>query len=516
MKHMTDENVQDVGAIANAGDVIERFGGIRPMAAKMSVPVTTVQGWKKRNVIPGNRRNDVIRAAEANNINIADILEKGAANENGNTYESVFGSAMTAAARSGDTFKHEQAVAAGRMTMEQEEILALKLKNFERRAVQKSVLASTILIVLTAAFASFLLWPSKARIDMHEQRLELLETEMTDIKQGGSSLLNLLPQDWRDSIGTIQSQTAELQDKFAALASTVEKIMSPDAGPLSERVKILEQHIQWVDTSAGVAAVLDKIRAMQSSAEGQSMMNAAVAAMNNLLAQGAPADIDSTLTQAQQQDPAVAETLGGVPQTDIKAAALLVGLSEFRTALKRNAPFEEDLGLLQKLLGDADPELNAAIERLAPQAKAGVLSPEGLSNEFKALSGDIVVASLKGEDVTMKERALARLNEVMQVQKDGQLITGTDTQASIARAQAMLDGGDVAGAITELQGLQGGAAQTAQPWIDRAQATLLAQQVQQMMTARVGGMVGSADLGSILRDIENMGGIQPADLSGKH
>lgn len=71
------------------------------------------------------------------------------------------------------------------------------------------------------------------------------------------------------------------------------------------------------------------------------------------------------------------------------------------------------------------------------------------------MAGDIVVASLKGEDVSIQEKAQARLNEIMQVEKDGELVTGTDTQATVARAQKMLDEGNIEGAIAELQGLEG-------------------------------------------------------------
>ena len=45
----------------DAGRVIEAFGGIRPMAKKLGVAVTTVQGWKERNAIP-IRRLDELRA----------------------------------------------------------------------------------------------------------------------------------------------------------------------------------------------------------------------------------------------------------------------------------------------------------------------------------------------------------------------------------------------------------------------------------------------------------------------
>ena len=60
--------------IKNASEIIERFGGIRPMAGKIDVAVTTVQGWKKRNTIPGARRKMILEAAQAHDIDLSDIL----------------------------------------------------------------------------------------------------------------------------------------------------------------------------------------------------------------------------------------------------------------------------------------------------------------------------------------------------------------------------------------------------------------------------------------------------------
>src|SRR5690606_28795755 len=91
------------------------------------------------------------------------------------------------------------------------------------------------------------------------------------------------------------------------------------------------------------------------------------------------------------------DTLEGVSGSDMKAAALLIAFSQLRDSLNRNAPFEDDLVLLQKLVGDDDPELQAALSKLAPQAeKGGVLTADGLSEELKTMTGDIVFSSLKG------------------------------------------------------------------------------------------------------------------------
>jgi hypothetical protein len=50
--------------------IVERFGGIRPMAAKLDVPVTTVQGWKERGAIPARRWPDIQLSAARHAISL--------------------------------------------------------------------------------------------------------------------------------------------------------------------------------------------------------------------------------------------------------------------------------------------------------------------------------------------------------------------------------------------------------------------------------------------------------------
>ncbi len=67
-------SVESNAVIGNASDIIDRFGGIRPMSTKTGIPVTTIQGWKQRNAIPANRRNELIEAANRNGINLSSLL----------------------------------------------------------------------------------------------------------------------------------------------------------------------------------------------------------------------------------------------------------------------------------------------------------------------------------------------------------------------------------------------------------------------------------------------------------
>ncbi|MFL2687442.1 MAG: COG4223 family protein [Alphaproteobacteria bacterium] len=76
MKESNPPNDQGRPVDFSAEDVIRQFGGIRPMAAKLDVPVTTVQGWKSRGRIPMNRRSAILEAARIHNVDLSVDAER--------------------------------------------------------------------------------------------------------------------------------------------------------------------------------------------------------------------------------------------------------------------------------------------------------------------------------------------------------------------------------------------------------------------------------------------------------
>ncbi|MHA7065427.1 mitofilin family membrane protein [Azospirillum argentinense] len=67
---MADQNQVSGGPAVER--IIERFGGIRPMAHKLDIPVTTVQGWKKRGAIPLARHADLRASAAKHRIKLSE------------------------------------------------------------------------------------------------------------------------------------------------------------------------------------------------------------------------------------------------------------------------------------------------------------------------------------------------------------------------------------------------------------------------------------------------------------
>ena len=57
----------------DASSVIDAFGGVRPMATRLGVAATTIQGWKSRGNIPDARRQEVRDVAAAAGIDLSDL-----------------------------------------------------------------------------------------------------------------------------------------------------------------------------------------------------------------------------------------------------------------------------------------------------------------------------------------------------------------------------------------------------------------------------------------------------------
>ena len=196
------------------------------------------------------------------------------------------------------------------------------------------------------------------------------------------------------------------------------------------------------------------------------------------------AELRSMVTGIQD----LVQTLNAEGGADVQAAALLLALGQFRSAVNRNGPFEQDLQIIRGLVGE-NPELNAALDRLAPHASSGVLSVDGLSDQLRVVAGDVIVAKLSGQDASLKDRMVQRLNEMVTVTKDGQPVTQNAPTPEIARAQSELARGNIAAAMREVESLQGIDPALTGPWLEQARATMQAQGVEIMIMELVLGQI---------------------------
>lgn len=158
----------------------------------------------------------------------------------------------------------------------------------------------------------------------------------------------------------MQSTVAGLSSQVEGLAADVR---SGNIDALAERVKAIETHIVGVTgVSPELIGFMDKIGTLKQSAAGQEQLRNSFGDLYALVTglKGEEATepgiqneqvLADVLKSAQSEDDALGQTLDGVSQNDLKAAAMLLTLAQIRTSLNRSEPFEEDLLLMQELLG---------------------------------------------------------------------------------------------------------------------------------------------------------------------
>ncbi len=489
--------------IKNAQEIIDRFGGIRPMATKTGVAVTTIQGWKKRGAIPAARRDMIISAAQDHGVDLSTILgddQLDGVNDSEEadvTLETTLGDdpLKTAISKKRDPMDRRRA-----------DVWHKELADVEKRVLKRSLIMNAVLLGLLAGAVAIILLPNadeegvlvasvdEARIEVLEENISQLQIDVDVVEEEQGLLEKLVPENLDKKIAALQEKAAEVKDEVSE--AVVEKIAETkelaqnfviENADWTQRLADLEDQMSGLSgASPLMAGLMERYGELTDSEGGQALLSQSTADMAAALAgvkDNADMTIDQALEAARVESDALGQSFANVPTQDLKAAALLLAMSQFRNSLNRGGQsFSDDYQVLRSLMGEDNIELNESLDRLAPHAASGVLTPEGLNAELRSLTGDIVMASLRGEDVSVKERATARFNEVLQVQKDGELITGTDTQATVLKAETLLNAGDLEGAIAQMMTLEGEAAEVAAPWVNKAEATALAAKMQNFIS----------------------------------
>ncbi len=478
--------------IENAAEIIERFGGIRPMAAKMGVAVTTIQGWKQRNSIPAARKDDLISAAKVHGVSLdglAGFLPQGAVlPPSGAVSDAGSAQAQPAAAVLAEkniSIEKPVRTAAAPLPDSKPATPPVAIPGY------KATYAAAAVLIFAAA-AIGVVFAIAPKVTDQQRRIAELEQQVAELQkeEPNQESSSLVPAEYQRSLAELQTkvgQIAEQADSYKAMVTSLQHDLQ--SGDMQQRMAKIEGHIQSLVAQAkasGLQDMISRVQMMQQSPDGAAELGNVVGSLVQSLpisvGEGNEEAMIAAFEQLKATDPQVAATFKDVAPEDMKAAIMLVGMSQLRTSLARdNDSFDTDLTLLKATMAKDDPALAEAIDRLAPRSKEGVLTPEGLSTEFRSLAGEIVAASLSGQNVSVEDKVLARVGSLVKVEKNGQPVSGTDTQIAVAKAQKLLDDGKVEEAVAVLQQLQGPAAEKTQPFIAEAEATMMARQVQQML-----------------------------------
>ncbi len=548
--------------IENAAEIIEAFGGIRPMSSKINVAVTTIQGWKKRDVIPAARRGMLLEAGAANDVDlskffadapaievvgdlsnddkdacsepaeitISDNLDENPDEEAGE--ESVVVEQDTEEVKPDDNDKTDDVIDIplilsneGKPVLKSASVSNVNspkdidagdlsgkpadYKDFaeiamraERKAITKSVIIAVAIFLLVVAGLVALLFPDFKEFGNRGSRLAALEGDVSNIKDSQSAFKGFVPEDWSKQLNDLKSQVDQAKSSMESVAKNAKEISADimNEKGLEERVVQLQSYVTEIASENGIYALLSRFDNMENDPNGRNIIDSSMSELSDILAGMKGEDesyLNAALAVARSENEALQQTLGSVPQNELKAAAMLLAMTQVRSSLNRSdEAFDQDLGILMNMVGPENPELSEALAKLAPHSKAGILSPAGLQSEFRTVAGDVVAASLSGEDVSFSEKASARMNEILQVEKDGELITGTDTQATVSNAGSMIDSGDISGAMSYLKSnLRAKELEPLRPWLRKAEAAINSRKAQKVIQQAIDMSVGGGYLG---------------------
>ncbi len=427
-----------------AGPIIAAFGGIRPMANKLNVPVSTVQGWKQRDTIPAARMDDIRKVAGENGIILPDTA--GAPT-------------IIDAAATEDAHKNTPDEGPGNADDEAPAEKASSQPHTERagsaapaRGGNSAALAISVLALLISGSAAGWVWWTTVGPEAApgaSNRISVLEGRIASLTRGPDDPGKDEREALAGDIESLRTQVAELtplRDELSRLSQRAGEL-NPSAGgqadpEVAARLASLENEIRLAQERA--------INDFVSVSGGLQQVETRIAALNE--------QMDTLARQEVRQDAVAAD-----------AIALTVASGQLRRAIERGQPYPEVLATLREVSGD-EATLDELAAGLAIHADTGVATRRELLFAFPGTAQEIHDNAPTGAKNNIVDQILDRAQRIVRVRRVGADMPEDTLDGRLARAEVSLKDGDVAGAIAALDGLDSASAEAAAPWLAKARA----------------------------------------------
>lgn len=167
----------------------------------------------------------------------------------------------------------------------------------------------------------------------------------------------------------------------------------------------------------------------------------------------------------------------GVKAADV---AMILGIGQLAQDIRGSAPFAASLAAVEALgtrvFGDALPApLTDGLAALEPLAGAGVPSVPELRRSFPVRAMAAARKALVPEDASLMDRTFARLTDLVMVRPTDREGPPESVGQRLARAETLLEAGNLAGTVEVLESLDGPAAAEVSGWLADAKARLAAE-----------------------------------------
>lgn len=357
-----------------AEEIINALGGIRPAAAKLAVPVTTVQGWKNRGRIPENRQAEIERALADQGINIASLVS----DDNGNEFD------KDQAASEGKTHVNAGRVQTedGRVSSDNTEIDVPVVQPVETNSGNRGLLPASVALLFSA-------------LALLAVAVLIFRPELLAGIQGNSA---------KGSAGRVVEVEALLAQKFAGVTKQFEQLIAAqeELGKQQmeneQRVAALAEKISAMPTSVNISAFEDlerksdsvqgqlaKLRAeIQQTSTGLSEEISSIekGLQISLNAIGEKSDAIS-LRQAEIDKRLSASSSDGI-KSDGGRFALSLAVGQLEMATRSDVEFRKALERVRNV-AQSFPKVIPIIDQLAIEAEAGLVSRQVLMEGFAGI-----------------------------------------------------------------------------------------------------------------------------------
>ena len=492
--------------------IIAAFGGIRPMAAKLGIAVSTVQGWRERAVIPAARHDEVRRVAADQGITLDENLL----------------AASAAAPNTGPvTGPVEQPKAASGAT-------AASAASAASRASSGRTTAQDSTPQQASRSASSEAQPSSAAGDSGSRRSMPPSPPAASAGGFGSNRMGLIVGVGVAAIvliliGNVLLRSGDEEDLETRIASLVEQVAAQEArleaqgeqgsalGDLQARLVALEQRpVGDEATVATLADLQDRLDRMeQENPNAGARAAAALQALSGridaleadaaIAAGGASAldkrlvELDKRLTALEEAQSnqaaelaALAEAFAASGVSDsVSDASLALALGQLRDALRSSVPYETELALVRRLLAP-DDELAGRLDELQAHAASGVPSLAQLKAIFPVVARKAAASGMGQEAEGLLSGVLRRVSEVVTIRPVGE-VEGSGVGAHLARAELRLEADDLPGAVAELGAIEASADAALAAWLSDARSRLKADDAIAALGARAVSRLGGAN-----------------------
>ena len=348
-----------------------------------------------------------------------------------------------------------------------------------------TALAWTLLVLVVIGVGGYVSWPLWS-----SYAIPYLEPYFPDIAKAPEEDQKLVALDGR--LASLEKLATERQADAGAIAALEQKRerLRAELTAVIGRVEELEKALADVRRVAE-AGSLPAEAADASELLGQLMRRVAELEGRTDSLAGKTAKVDEISQRIETLEASTAAA-GTTASAASAASAAVLAVGQLSDAVGGGGSFSAEFQALKATVG-TDAEMVEAVAALEPHAASGTPTVADLTNRFSTAAADIVRAEAALHGDGWMEQAVNRVTSLVSIRRTGtRAAAAGGVEAAVARAEELLGGGDLAGAVDALSGLEGPAVDAAAGWLKDARSRLAVEKAVAALQVRAVALVSGS------------------------